>query len=66
MRKWKSSETSRRRINRKDEKKSKCYERSANQEAMDKEIISVSGLIGGDATKLDKYFRKKKLYPVIL
>ncbi len=34
--------------------------KSATQEAMDKEIISISGLIGGDATKIRKYFQEKE------
>ncbi|WP_346929731.1 L-serine ammonia-lyase, iron-sulfur-dependent, subunit alpha [Clostridium sp.] len=34
--------------------------KSATQEAMDKEIISISGLIGGDATKIRRYFQEKE------
>ncbi|MEG0308242.1 MAG: L-serine ammonia-lyase, iron-sulfur-dependent, subunit alpha [Clostridium sp.] len=34
--------------------------KSSSQEGMDKEVISLSGLIGGDAIKIRKYFEEKE------
>ncbi|MEG1254203.1 L-serine ammonia-lyase, iron-sulfur-dependent, subunit alpha [Clostridium sp.] len=34
--------------------------KSSSQEAMDKEVISISGLIGGDAIRIRKYFEEKE------